>query len=415
MANDLLTKRGRTVVFIEGAAAMGGVEWSTLYLAQKLDPGRWRPLVICPEEGDLPAACRNAGVAVQIVPRPALRSTSIRVGHRLRLPNPLACGWDVAVTLLAARGLARLLARLRPDLVVTKGMFPHFYGGLAARWAGVPCLWHAQDFISERWGGVFRGCFAQLARWLPTRIVADGGPIARQFPPAVRAKVDTIYNGVDTRTFRPGRDGMPTRREFGIPAKALVIGHVARMTPWKGQRYLLEAFARLAARVPRARLLLVGAAVFDGDAYERALRERARALGLADRVVFAGYRHDLPQVLAAMDVFAYPSLEKDTTPLALLSAMAAGLPVVAFAIEGVREVVGGPEHGLLVPVEQVEALARSLELVLTEDGYRRRLARGARRRAEAVFSLERFVSRFDEVFLDLLGVGRLEEPRQRCA
>src|SRR5262249_36326771 len=162
--------------------------------------------------------------------------------------------------------------------------------------------------------------------------------------------------------------GTPVRRELGIPPDALVIGHVARMTPWKGQHYLLDAFARVGRAIPRAHLLFVGAPVFDSGAYERSLRERTAALGLADRVCFAGYRTDLPQVLAAMDLFAYPSVEKDTAPLALLSAMAAGLPVVAFDIEGVREVMGNADDGWLVAVEDVAALARALAAVLDDEG-----------------------------------------------
>lgn len=392
----------RTVVFLTGSAAMAGVEYSTVHLAQRLERSHWNPLVICPAEGQLAEECRQAGVAVRVLPRPALESVSFRVGNGLRLPNPIAWAWDAGVILLAARSLRHLLWELRPDLVVTKGMFPHLYGGLACRRAGVPCLWHAQDFVSERFGGLYRRCFGQVARWLPTAVVADGKPIARQFPRAMRGRVHVIYNGVDINLFRPGLDGAHVRRELGIPPSTLVVGHVARMTPWKGQHYLLEAFARLTSDIPEARLLFVGASIFDTDSYENGLKERATALGLAERVIFAGYRRDLSRLLAAMDIFAYPSVEKDTTPLALLSALAAGLPVVAFDIEGVREVVSEPEYGLLVPAEQIEPFATALMRVLTDDDLRRRLALGSRRRAEQEFSLEQHVSRFEDIFLDLI-------------
>src|SRR5258706_10854108 len=83
----------RTVVFVESAAAMGGVQFSTLYLAQRLNRERWKPIVICPEEGDLTQACRDAGVETQVLNQPSLLSTSVRVGSQLRLPNPLAWAW----------------------------------------------------------------------------------------------------------------------------------------------------------------------------------------------------------------------------------------------------------------------------------------------------------------------------------
>src|SRR5439155_12539155 len=125
----------------------------------------------------------------------------------------------------------------------------------------------------ERWWGIFRRVFGWMAGSLPDRIVPIGQPIARQLPASVQRRVRVIHNGVDTAVFRPGRDGMPVRRELGIPPDALVIGHVARMTPWKGQRYLLEAFGRLAQDIPQAQLLFVGSPLFDSDAFQRALRD----------------------------------------------------------------------------------------------------------------------------------------------
>jgi glycosyltransferase involved in cell wall biosynthesis len=394
---------------------MAGVEYNALRLAERLDRNRWEVLLICPEEGDLPAGFRRAGLWVHILPRPHLWSSSVRLGNQWRLPNPAACAWDMGALAVAARRLARLLAGLRPDLVVTKGLFPHFYGGLAARRCGIPCLWHAEDFISERWFGVFRRGLGRAARRLPRAIAAIGEPVARQFPPDVQAKVHVIHNGADTTAFRPGREGGLVRRELGLPADALVVGHVARLTPWKGQRQLLEAFARLAPDVPRARLLLVGAPVFDSHAYERSLKARAAALGLADRVIFAGYRRDVARVLTAIDVLAYPSLEKDNCPLALLEAMAAGLPVVAFDIEGIRMVLERPEYGLLVPVGHSEPLARALNELLADGERRRQLGRGARRRIEEAFSLDLHVRRFEALFLELIGHGTREETRREPA
>jgi glycosyltransferase involved in cell wall biosynthesis len=395
------------VVFVTGGAAMAGVEFNAVRLAERLDRSRWEVVLVCPEEGDLPAAFRRLGLRMCILPRGRMFSSSIPLTARWRLPNPLALAWDMGVILKSSGSLNQLLGELRPDLVVTKGLFPHFYGGLAARRRGVPCLWHMEDFISERWFGLFRRGMSQVARRLPTAVAAIGEPVAGQFPASMREKIRVIHNGADTQTFRPGLDGTPVRRELGIPADALVVGHVARLTPWKGQRPLLEAFARIAPHTPQARLLLVGSPVFDTGAYERTLRARAAELGLADRVVFAGYRRDIPQVLAAMDVLAYPSIEKDNCPLALLEGMASGLPTVAFDIPGVRLVLPGPNDGILTPVKEIGPLAEALGRLLSDEGLRQRLGRGARRRIEEAFSLELHARRFEEAFLELIGTAEL--------
>src|SRR4026207_1775035 len=90
------TAARRRVVFMEGAAARGGVQFSTLYVAQHLHPELWKPVVLCPEEGDLPVACRRLGIDVQVLEQPKLRSTSFRIRNDVRLPNPAAWLWDGA-------------------------------------------------------------------------------------------------------------------------------------------------------------------------------------------------------------------------------------------------------------------------------------------------------------------------------
>ncbi len=388
----------RTVVFVESAAAMAGVQFSTLYLVQHLDHSLWEPIVVCPQAGDLFEACLRLGIRTHVLRQPALCSTSIRIGQDSRVPNPAAWLWDGWAMLVAARRLARFLLQIDPDLVVTKGLFPHFYGGLAARKLGVPCVWHVQDFISERFLGFYRRAFRIAARWLPDHIIVDGAAIRRQLPRSGRRRVSVIHNGVDSNVFRPGLDGARVREELGLPAGAIVIGHVARMTPWKGQHYLLEAFKQIAREAPNAYLLFVGDPVFDNDSYQRQLLNLTVKLDLKDRVKFAGYRHDMPQVLAAMDLFAFTSVEKDTSPLALLSAMSCGLPIIAFDIEGVRELIDADDQVLLVPVAQADALAQSLLKLISDKELGRRMGDSARRQAVTNFSLDRYVTSIEEVF-----------------
>jgi glycosyltransferase involved in cell wall biosynthesis len=392
------TKR-RTVVFLESVAAMGGVQFSTLYLARALDPSRWRPVVVCPEAGDLTRACQNAGVETQIVRSPRLWSTSIRMGQNARLPNLFAWFWNALVMLRAARTLQRFLRELSPEVVVTKGLASHFVGGFASRKASIRCVWHVQDLISERSFGIYRRIFNLAAVRLPDQIIVDGQAIKDQLPDSIQARVSVIYNGVDTNLFRPGLDGPAVRRELGIAADEIVIGNAGRITPWKGQHYLIEAFARIADDHPKAVLLLVGSPVFDHDGYERRLKSMAAEFGLESRIKFAGFRHDLPRVLSAMDVFAFTSIEKDTSPLALLSAMASGRPIVAFDIQGVRELDRTGDIFSLVPVGDVDALAQSLSALLVNETARYRLAQNARKAAEKQFSLDRYVAEFERVII----------------
>ncbi|HEY3037856.1 MAG TPA: glycosyltransferase family 4 protein [Pyrinomonadaceae bacterium] len=391
----------KTVVFVESAAAMGGVQFSTLYLVRNLDQAQWQPIVVCPEEGDLSRACRDSGIEVHVLDQPRFWSTSLRLGTA-RLPNPAAWAWDAWLIRRAARQLRSFLLECSPALVVTKGLSSHFLGGLAARKLRTPCVWHVQDFISERTLGVYRRVFSLAALWLPDQIIVDGASIETQLARSLRPRVSVIHNGVDTNVFRPGLDGADVRQELGIPANHLVLGHVGRITPWKGQHYLIEAFARIANDHPNVSLLLVGSPVFDNDAYQQRLLHLAAQFGLEDRIKFAGYRHDLPKVLAAMDVFAYSSIEKDTSPLALLSAMACGLPIVAFDIAGVRELMASDDQFLLVPVGDVARLSSLLSSVLTHEKLRLTLGAAARKQATSEFDLRKYSARIEHVFREAL-------------
>lgn len=397
----------RDVVFVESAGRMGGVQFSTLYLAQRLDRTRWNPIVVCPEDGDLTRVCRRAGVETHVLEQTDLQSTSVRVGSTLRVPNPGAWAWNGYAVVVAARRLRRFLNQTRPALVVTKGLSAHFFGGLAARKSDIPCIWHAQDLISERSLGIYRRAFGRAARWLPDQIIADGRSIAKQLPRSLSSLVTVIPNGVDIDVFRPGLDGSGVRQELGIPGDHLVVGQVGRMTPWKGQHYLIEAFARVANDYPKVSLLLAGAPVFDNDSYQRRLLSMAAGFGLQDRIKFAGYRHDLPNVLAAMDIFAFTSTEKDTSPLALLSAMSCGLPIVAFEIQGVKELMTR-DQCLLTPVGGIAELAASLKTLIDDEGLRHRLAGRVRQEAVNKLSLDLHTSRIEQVFLKLIGGGGVQ-------
>ncbi len=388
----------RTVALVDVASQMSGVEFSTLYLAQHLDRSHWSPMVVCPAEGDLPAQCRAANIPVCVVPQARFFSTSVRLAGATLL-NPAALVIDAVALVVSARALARFLRAQRPALVVPKGLLAQFYGGLAARWAGIPCVWHVQDRVSERVGFFFPWTMALASRMLAREIIVDAESIARQLhrwtPPA---RISVIPNGVDTHEFSPRGDGSAVRAEWGVPPDQLLVGVVGRLTPWKGQHVLIRAFARIADRFPNASIVLIGAPMFENGNYSSELRSTAERLGLTNRIIFAGFRWDMPQTLAALDIVAHPALEKDSSPLAVVSAMAAGKPIICSRIDGTAQLFDDGVDGLLVPPGDADALADTLALLLSDANLRTRLGCAARARAERELSVEQFARRCAAVF-----------------
>jgi glycosyltransferase involved in cell wall biosynthesis len=377
---------------------MGGVEFSTLYLAEALRDTDTPCLVICPTPGQLPDRCRALQIRSIVVPQPRLPTTSVRVGSR-HVANPLAWLVGPPALLAGARRLVRALKESRVDLVCTKGLPAHFYGGLAARWAGLPCVWHLQDLVSPRAGRLHVLVQGLAGRVLADQVIADGSSIVHQMAPFLpRGRLTLIHNAVDTTAFTPWVDGSSVRREWNLGPSTVVIGSVARLTPWKGQDVLLRAFAMVVADFPEAALVLVGTPLFGSDRFERRLRALAVELGVADRVIFAGFRDDLPQVLAALDVFAHAAIEKDTSPLAVVSAMASGKAIVTTNIAGVAELFVRDREALLVEPRNPGAMARALRRVVADVEERRSLGTAARRKAETTLSLPAFAGRCADVF-----------------
>jgi glycosyltransferase involved in cell wall biosynthesis len=184
------------------------------------------------------------------------------------------------------------------------------------------------------------------------------------------------------------------RREHAIPAGAPVVGAVSRFFPVKGIRYLVDAFPAVLRDRPDARLLLVGQGPEDD-----ALRGQAAALGIGDRVSFAGFQRDSAAYAGSFDVAVVPSLEEGFG-LVAVEAMALGVPVVASRVDGLVEVITDERSGLLVPPADPSAIAAAVLRVLGDSELRRRLSDGGR--AESTrFGLDRYTGRLTELYQEL--------------
>jgi glycosyltransferase involved in cell wall biosynthesis len=308
--------------------------------------------------------------------------------------------WDLG----AVWALRRLIRRERVSIVHTHSSVDAWVGGLAARAAAVPVVRtrHVSIRIRRRWNPVYR--------WLADRVITSGEAIRAL---VIGAGVDprrvvAIPAGVDLAEFQGGDGetdrGRRVREELGLSRP--VIGSVAMFRGSKGHAHLLDAFASVHARRPDCRLLLVG------DGIRRPWVEGlAKDRGLADKVVFTGFRTDVPELLRVMDCFVLASTRTEGVPQSLLQAFAAGVPVVASAIGGIPEVVEDGKTGVLVPPEDAAALARAIESVLGDRPGAEARARAARRLVEDRFSHGASVSRLLALYGEVIGSSL---PRQEC-
>jgi glycosyltransferase involved in cell wall biosynthesis len=204
--------------------------------------------------------------------------------------------------------------------------------------------------------------------------------------------------------FPDRRDSAAVRTSFGFPPAAPVVAVFARLTRIKGVEYFLEAAAMLKARFEEARFLIVGEDFYED--HRAGLEALARTLGLDSRVVFAGFREDVPDLLREVAVSVLPSLGGEGLPNVVLEAMAAGVPVVATRVGGTPELIEDGIQGLLVPPRDPGALALAIGSLLAEPRRRRSMGQAGRERAGKEFSIEAGVHATETLYERLLTGGR---------
>ncbi len=355
------------IVHVDSARGWRGGQNQVLLSAQGMAAAGHDVVVACQKGGVLEERARGAGLAVE------------------------ALSFQGDISPAAVVGLRDLARRLRPQVVHAHDPHAVSTALLVARLASGPRLlagrrvdFHLRGALS-RWK--YRSCQRVIAasRAIAQVLEADG---------IASPRVRVVYEGVPLREPQPG--GRQALESLGVPAGAPVVGNVAALTDHKDHRTLLEAMAIVRRSLPEACLVIVG----DGE-LRSALEARARALGLVEAVIFAGFRSDLDRLIPAFTVFCLSS-HLEGLGTSLLDAMAFGLPIVATAAGGIPEAVVEGVTGRLVPPRDPQALAQALVAVLTDDPRRAEMGRAGRRRFEERFTAERMVGETLAVYQEVL-------------
>jgi starch synthase (maltosyl-transferring) len=350
----------------------GGAERALVQIVTRLDRSRWDPLVIClSRPGALVEPLQAAGIPVVCLG--ARRPTDLGI-----LPR-----------------LYRELRRFRPRILQTMLFHANIAGRLIGWLAGVEFCVSGIRVAERRSRWPLR-----IDRWTDrfVKVHVCVSRAVRDFCVDVAGlsnhKLVVIPNGVDVASFAEAEPLDLTT--LGIPAGARVVAVVGRLDPQKGLEYLIEAAALIAPQHHDVHFLLVG----DGPERDNLIR-RVAEHDLADRIHFAGWRADVPRILAAAYCLVLPSLWEGM-PNVVLEAMAAGIPVLATRVEGVGELVIPEETGVLVPPASASALAKGLECLLNDEARAKKLGRAGRLRAESQFSWDAVASAYHELyFFDL--------------
>ena len=348
--------------------------------ARWIDRERFRLEYALPAQGPLPDSLRGIGERVH----------PVDLKRRLDIPG--------------VRRLARLFSELGVHIVHSHNARANVHARIACRIAHVPVqisTIHNSIFnygVSAVRQYLYVTAERQTFRWCD-RVIAVSEGIAGDLRTRYRfptEKITVVPNGVDMDRVEPRSDGSTVRAGLGIGTDSTIILQVGRLTPQKGYDILLKSFSTVHQNHPDAVLLMIG----EGP-QRRELEDLARGLGIEESSRFLGHREDIADLLGAADIVTLAS-RSEGMPYTLLEAMAAGRAVIATQIPGIEEVIKSEDMAVLVPTEDLAALAEALSGLIVEPSRSKSLGEAARRHIEVHHTASRMVERVQQIYRSLL-------------
>jgi len=385
------------VVRIIARLNIGGPAIHTILLTAGLNDQRFESMLVTGVEGKYEGNMLDLAAAKGVEP--------IIIPQLRRNVDPLG-------SLITLFKLYRLMRRERPHIVHTHTATAGLLGRLAAKLAGVPVILHTFH------GHVLHGYFGPLQSkalvWmerllarLSDRIVTVSEGQRQELAAygiAPLEKITVVPLGFELEELLACESHRgELRRELGLTDGNKLVGIVARLVPIKNHHLFLQAAQVVAEAVPQARFLVVG----DGELREE-LEVYARDLGLDEKAFFTGWRRDLPRLYADLDVVALTSINEGT-PVSLIEALAAGVPVVATAVGGVPDVVVDGETGYLVEAGDVKGLAEAIIELLRNPERAKEMGSAGREAVYPRFATQTLIANVEGLYAQLLRQERSNE------
>ncbi len=376
-----------------------GAEKILFELLRALDPRRFRPIVVLPRDTQqinrLSPELEKCGIEYHFLDLGVLRRKYFKFWALPRFAMEI---------LAATRALTRLVREKDIALIHsnTNTVLP---GAFAARRTKRPHIWSIHELLVDP--ALVRNVLHFLVPRLSTRVVTVSAAVRDHMvkdAPKYADRFEFIRGAIDVQPFIHATGREQVRQEWGVGDDEILIGMAGRVARWKGQSVFAEAARLVLQKQSQVKFAAVGG-VFDTDVfYMDQFKEKVRDLGIESKFIINDFRSDMPNVLAAYDIFVLPSTWPEPFGLVLLEAMASGKPVVATAPGGPSEIVVDGETGYLIQPSSPIDLAASIEKLLPDPQLRKRMGEAGRERACKLFALPRYVREFEELYARLLGM-----------
>lgn len=382
------------IVFYNHTGQVSGAERVLLTLMTRLNAREFERVLVCPAEGPLVKMASEAGISVQTVAHLNARFTwrpDRYIGYCKSFYQVMT-------------DLRRTLVGLNPDVIHANSIRAGLVATAATLGLKMKVVWHLHDMLPRHpLSSAIRMVAATSKR---SCMIAVSEAVGRNFcgrlSRLLKRKVSVILNAIDLKQFSPdGIDREKIRASLALAKDDFAIGIVGQLTPRKGQLELLAAFERVLQKIPQARLVIVGAALFNRDAdYEQLIRETAQRLGIAGRVMMLGARKDVAEIMRALDLLVINS-RREPFGLIACEAMACGTPVLASDRDGLAEIINHEKTGWLVPYGDEEILVKAMSFLAGRSEIRNELAAAARKDVAQRFALGRYLNEIEAFYFEV--------------
>lgn len=377
------------VMLFDHTAQLGGGEIALLEMVGHFDRTRITPIVVIASEGPLPDRMRKiAETHVLALDADVVQARKDDLGS-----GPSALFKQIAKSIAYIFTLSRFMRENRIDLVHTNSLKSDILGGVAAKLARRPLIWHIRDRIEDDYlpRPVVR-VFRVLARLLPDFIIGNSKATLATLHLRGRVPVEDVASGVDLATFGP------IDQDEATPRETFDIGIIGRLCEWKGQHIFLRAAAAIAREFPQARFKVIGAPLFGEESYAEELRRLAQSLGIEALVDFMGFRTDVRQLIGRLDLVVHASTTGEPLGQVILQGMAAARPVIATNGGGVPEIMVDGVTGILVPMGDADAMAAAMRTVLSSSDTGRAMGRHGRRHVELGYTIGTTTRKIEAIY-----------------
>jgi len=382
-----------SILFTLQDGIAGGTEKRVVFVAKGLIERGYRVAVAIPKGGEIGRYLRQLGVPVEEVGFIRFR----------RSYNPIYyLVWLIAIP-LTVRQIMRVIKRREVKVIYTN-QISQLQPAIAARLMGKKVIWHLID-LHIPW--IMDWIFFPLVKALSHMVVVSCRYRINQLK---TRRLDTngiqiLHAPVDTKLFKPIDGPNFLKKDLGISEDRPLVGMACNINYNKGVEYFLEAAAKIKKKFPDAQFVIIGRPIATQKKYYEKIIAYRSHLGLESDVIITGYRDDMPECLASLDVFVLPSLS-EASPLVILEAMACGIPVVATRVGGVPEIVIDGKTGYLVPPKDPLTLAKKVVLLLKNRELRLRMGQTARKRVQEYFDIEHVLNRVESIIQETCQLQR---------